>query len=180
MRYQPSLISSLIRIVLCCCASSLISSCRTHLHPDKKIFRYNQPEGIASLDPAFAKNQSVMWAIHQLYSCLVEVDEEMKISPALAHSWQFSADGRIVTFHLRTDVYFHDDACFAAGKGRRVDAADVEYSFSRLMDPSTASPGAWIFNNRVDTANPFRALNDSTFELRLSSAFQPILGMLSM
>ena len=31
--------------------------------------------GIASLDPAFAKNQSIMWAVHQLYNTLVEVDQ---------------------------------------------------------------------------------------------------------
>ena len=38
------------------------------------IFHYNESTGIASLDPAFAKNQSIMWAIHQLYNTLVEID----------------------------------------------------------------------------------------------------------
>src|SRR3954464_4236369 len=87
-----------------------LCSCTSHQHPEKKIFRYNQAEGIASLDPAFAKNQSVMWAIHQLYNTLVEVDENMKLKPALANSWEFSADKLTIIFHLRTDVYFHDDA----------------------------------------------------------------------
>ncbi|MGB4845681.1 MAG: hypothetical protein WBP16_14540, partial [Ferruginibacter sp.] len=46
----------------------LFSSCKNHQHPNKKIFRYNESSGLASLDPAFAKNKQVMWASHQLYN----------------------------------------------------------------------------------------------------------------
>jgi hypothetical protein len=28
----------------------------------KKIFKYNQPEALSSLDPAFARNQANIWA----------------------------------------------------------------------------------------------------------------------
>lgn len=154
--------------------------CRQHQHADKKIFHYNEQTGIASLDPAFAKNQSVMWAIHQLYSTLVEVDDKMNMKPLLAKSWEISDDRLVFTFHLRTDVYFQDDGVFENGKGRLVNASDVVYSFNRIIDKATASPGAWIFNNRVDSVNGFTALNDSTFQLRLIQPFQPILGILSM
>ena len=118
-----------------------ISSCRDHSHPEKQIFRYNEQTGIASLDPAFAKNQSIMWAIHQLYNTLIEVDEHMRLKPSLAKSWEISADNLRFTFHLRTDVFFHDDPAFTNGKGRRLVATDVVYSFNRLMDKNTASPG---------------------------------------
>ncbi len=37
-----------------------VIGCNSHTHPENKIFRYNEVTGIASLDPAFAKNQSVM------------------------------------------------------------------------------------------------------------------------
>lgn len=155
-------------------------SCKNHNHPGKKIFHYNEQTGIASLDPAFAKNQSIMWAVHQLYGTLVEVDENMQLKSLLAKSWDISADNIIFTFHLRTDVYFHDDDCFTNGKGRRLTAKDVEYSFKRITDKNTASPGAWIFNNKVDSVNAFTAINDSTFQLKLIRPFQPILGILSM
>ena len=158
----------------------LFAGCQTHQHPEKNIFHYNEQTGIASLDPAFAKNQSIMWAIHQLYNTLVEVDENMQLKGSLARSWNVSADNLTITFILRTDVHFHDDEAFENGKGRRVNASDVVYSFSRIMDKSTASPGAWIFNNRVADVNPFTALNDSTFQLKLVRPFQPILGILSM
>ena len=158
----------------------LISACTSHQHPDKKIFRYNESSGLASLDPAFAKNKQVMWATHQLYNTLVEIDSNLQMQPSLAKHWVISDDNLAFTFTLRNDVFFIDDACFANGKGRRLTAHDVEYSFKRIVDKNTASPGAWIFNNRVDPVNGFMAINDSTFQLKLISPFQSILGILSM
>lgn len=146
----------------------------------KKVFYYNEGDGVASLDPAFAKNRSVIWVVHQLYNTLVETDNALQIVPGLARSWDVSADQKEWTFHLRQDVFFHDDAAFAGGHGRRLVAADVVYSFERLLDPLTASSGAWIFHDRIDTAHAFDAPNDSTFVLRLSRPFHPILGLLSM
>ena len=158
----------------------LFCSCKNHSHPDKKIFRYNESSGIASLDPAFAKNQSIMWAVHQLYNTLTELDSNMALKPSLASGWEFAGNKTEIIFHLRNDVYFQDDPCFAGGKGRRLIAADIVYSFNRIIDKNTASPGAWIFNNRVDTIAPFTAINDSSFRLKLLKPFQPILGILSM
>ena len=158
----------------------IFCGCTTHQHPDKKIFHYNEQTGIASLDPAFAKNQSIMWAVHQLYNTLVEVDSTMQLGPSLAKSWEVNSSRTIFTFHLRTDVFFHDHPAFANGKGRRLVADDVVFSFKRIMAKATASPGAWIFNNRVDTSQPFVAINDSTFRLKLLNPFQPIIGILSM
>ena len=165
----------LLSLIYCCCIG-----CKNHQHPDKKIFHYNETTGIASLDPAFAKNQSIMWPVHQLYSTLVEVDENMQIKPLLAKSWDISSDNLVFTFHLRTDVFFHDDDAFENGNGRKLTAGDVRYSFNRIMDKNTASPGAWIFNSRVDSIQPFIAIDDSTFQLKLQRPFQPILGILSM
>jgi len=169
----------LFRLSILLCIIS-IASCRSHQHPDKKIFHYNEQTGIASLDPAFAKNQSIMWAVHQLYNTLVEVDENMQLKPSLAKNWEISADNLSLIFHLRTDIFFHDDAAFENNKGRQLTANDVVYSFKRIADRNTASPGAWIFNNRVDSIQPFISLNDSTFQLKLLRPFQPILGILSM
>ncbi len=156
------------------------SACKNHNHPNKQIFRYNQADGIATLDPAFAKNQSVMWAVHQLYNTLIDVDDQMQLKPSLAKSWDFSTDKRSITFHLRQDVFFHDDPAFVNGKGRKMVAADVQFSFNRILDPATASTGAWIFNSRVNSNMPFEVLNDSTFRLNLVRPFHPILGILSM
>ncbi|MBI1782923.1 MAG: ABC transporter substrate-binding protein, partial [Sphingobacteriales bacterium] len=144
------------------------------------VFRYNESAGISSLDPAFAKNQAIMWPVHQLYNTLVEVDSNLNIVPSLAKSWDISDDNLIFTFHLRTDVVFHDNDAFPSGKGRQLNAEDVVYSLQRITDKTVASPGAWIFNKRVDSADGFKATDDSTFQLKLTKPFHPILGLLSM
>jgi peptide/nickel transport system substrate-binding protein len=156
-----------------------ISSC-SHHEKVKNIFHYNEQSGIATLDPAFAKNQSIMWVVHQLYNTLVQTDDHLNIVPSLAKSWDISADNLTFVFHLRNDVFFHDNDAFTNGKGRKMTAHDVVYSFERIMDKSTASSGAWIFNDRVDTIQPFVAIDDTTFQLKLLIPFHPILGVLSM
>jgi len=158
----------------------LISSCYRSDNAQKNYFHYNESSGIASLDPAFAKNQSIMWAVHQFYNTLVEVDSQLNIVPSLATRWEISEDKKVYTFHLRNDVYFHDDPCFEDGKGRKMVATDVAYSLNRIMDKQTASPGTWIFNEKIDSLHGFEALNDSTFQLSLSRPYHPILGILSM
>lgn len=160
--------------------SFLLAACYRSEQDAKGYFFYNESSGIASLDPAFAKNQSVMWPVHQLYSTLVEPDSNLNMVPLLARRWEISPDRKTYTFYLRRDVRFHDDACFPDGRGRLMHAGDVVYSLERLRNPVTASPGAWIFNGKVDTVAGFRALNDSVFQLRLLRPYQPILGILSM
>ena len=158
----------------------LLQGCGRKATDGKMIFRYNQTAGLETLDPAFAKNLSIMWGVHFLYNTLTEVDSALKVVPSLAKSWESSADGLQYTFHLRTDVYFHDNPAFPNGKGRRMTADDVQYSFDRLIDPATASSGAWIFNDRVDSVQPFQAVNDSTFIIRLREPFRPLAEILSM
>jgi oligopeptide transport system substrate-binding protein len=165
-------------ILLTACV--LIMGCNRQRSSGKQVFYYNEQAGIASLDPAFAKNQSIMWSVHQLYNTLVEIDSGLNIVPSVARNWEVSADRLVYTFHLRNDVFFHDHEVFPGGKGRKMTAADVAYSLQRIIDKSTASSGAWIFNNRVDTAQPFHPVNDSTFQLRLLRPFHPIMGILSM
>jgi peptide/nickel transport system substrate-binding protein len=152
----------------------------SHHEKVKNIFRYNEQSGIATLDPAFAKNQSIMWAVHQIYNTLVQIDNDMNLVPSLAKSWDESDDNLTFTFHLRNDVFFQDNAAFPNGKGRKMTARDVVYSFERILDKNTASSGAWIFNGRVDTVQPFKAIDDTTFQLKLLRPFHPILGVMSM
>lgn len=158
----------------------LVNACRSRVSDEKAIFRYNQPNGIETLDPAFARNLAIMWPVHFIYNTLVEVGGDMALQPSLAKSWSISADGLHYTFQLRTDVFFQDNPAFPGGKGRKMTAGDVVYSFNRLIDPKTAAAGAWVFNGRVAAHQPFVALNDSTFVLNLQQPFRPMLEILSM
>ncbi len=150
----------------------------------KKIFRYNESAGITSLDPAFSRNIENIWACNQLYNGLVQMDDKLNVKPCIAKSWELSEDGKVYTFHLRNDVYFHNHKLFKNGKGRKVVASDFIYSFNRIIDSKVASPGAWIFNTLDFDAqhnyNPFDAINDTTLKIYLSQSFPAFLGILTM
>ncbi|MFZ1593716.1 MAG: ABC transporter substrate-binding protein [Chitinophagales bacterium] len=159
----------------------MISSCRHESeNADKTIFRLNLATPLTSLDPAFASDQSNTWSVNQLFSGLVQLDTALNVMPCLAKSWEIADDRKTYTFHLRNDVFFHDDACFPNGKGRKLVAADVVYSFYRLIDPATAARGNWVFQNIVDSISPFYAINDSTVKIKLQQPFAPFLQRLSI
>ncbi len=159
---------------------TIISSCSNTDKNNKKIFHYNESTGIASLDPAFSKNQSTIWPAHQLFNTLVENDGDTKTKGSLAKNWVISADGTEYIFQLRSDVFFHNNDAFPNGKGRKMIDSDVVYSFRRILDPKVASPGLYIFNNVVDSADGFKAIDDSTFRLKLIKPHAPILQILKM
>ena len=146
---------------------------------DKTVFRYNESKGIATLDPAFAKSQTLIWPVHQLFNGLVQMDSALNVKPCIAKDWEISPDGKTYTFHLRNDVYFHDNKVFPEGKGRKVTANDFVFSIERIYDPATASPGAWIFNQLDKTRGP-KAVNDSTLKIYLKKRFPAFLGLLTM
>jgi peptide/nickel transport system substrate-binding protein len=174
MKYKYIYLFLLVPCSLC------LVTCGIRNQSLKKIFHYNESTGIASLDPAFSKNQSTMWPVHQLFNTLVENDGDTKTRGSLAKSWDISADRLEYIFHLRTDVTFHDNDAFANRKGRKMLASDVEYSFKRILDPKIASPGFYIFNNVVDSIEGFKAIDDSTFRLKLIKPYAPILQILKM
>src|ERR1700754_1094095 len=102
----------------------IFTSCSPDQSSSKKtIFNINLDEGLSSLDPAFARNQNTIWMVNQVYNGLVQIDDSLKTRPCIAKSWEISADELLYTFHLRNDVYFHNDPLFKNGKGRKVVAA---------------------------------------------------------
>jgi len=157
-----------------------LSACH-NTAPDsgKTVFNINLEEGLTSLDPAFCRNHYTIWMDNQVFNGLVQINDSLKVIPCIAKSWDVSADGLLYTFHLRNDVYFHDDPHFAGGVGRKAVASDFVYSFGRLIDPKVASSGSWIFSDKVEGKDSFTAPNDSTFNIRLKQPFAPFLSMLT-
>ena len=147
------------------------------------VFRYNESKGIAGLDPAFARNQTLIWPVNQLFNGLVQMDDSLNVIPCIASKWEVQENGHTYTFYLRTDVNFHDNHVFPDSLGRKVSARDFEYSFSRILDPEVASPGIWIFEKLAPSPDHplgFKAINDTVFKIWLKEPFIPFLGMLTM
>lgn len=154
---------------------SITISCQSELkNQSNLVFRYNEHADITSLDPAFAKDQRNIWAVHQLYNTLVGLDNKMNINPEIAKSWSISQDGLVYRFLLRDDVFFHQSDLF--NNKHKLDADDVIYSLKRLSDPNLASPGSWIMN----PVKSIKKIEKNTIEIRLKQNFPAFLGLLSM
>ena len=158
------------------CIVTLFCSCKKDFNQNINIFKYNEYSNISSLDPAFSSTLRNIWPVNQIFNGLVHLDEDLKIKPDLASSWNISRDKKTYTFNIRKNVFFHQSEYFGKNLTRNVNAYDFEYSFRRLLDIKIASPGNWIFNN----VKSFKALNDSVFEIQLLKEFDPFLGILSM
>ena len=167
-------ISKLFLIITC--TIILFCSCKKDVSQNINIFKYNEYSNISSLDPAFSSTLRNIWPVNQIFNGLVYLDENLKIKPDIAKSWNISNDKKTYTFNLRKNVFFHKSEYFGKNLTRNVNAYDFEYSFQRLLDIKMASPGNWVFNN----VESFKALNDSVFEIQLLKEFDPFLGILSM
>ena len=68
------------------------------------------------------------------FECLLVVDQEGKLAPGQAESWEVSEDGLTWTFHLREGLKWSD--------GSDLTANDFVYSWKRVCDPLVAAPYA--------------------------------------
>jgi len=98
--------------------------------------------------------------VNMFQDTLVALDWDGKTPiPYLAKSWTVSPDGRLYTFKLRDDVSF----C----SGKKFTAADVIYSFKRLISPELKAPLAW----RAGNIKELRAPDPYTVEYELNEPF---------
>ena len=141
-----------------------------------QVFRYNEFGNITSLDPAFARNLSNIWATTQLFNGLVQLDDSLNITPDIAKEWSVSSDGLNYKFSLRDNVYFHQSIAFGDERTRKVVATDFVYSLNRLRDPKVASPGGWVLQN----VDEIKALNKYELKIKLKKPFPAFLGLLTM
>lgn len=165
--------------------------CVHHKEIDKQVFRYNQNEGLTTLDPAYAKNNAIIWTTRQIYDGLIQLDNQLHIQPNLAYKWDIDSSQTIYTFYLKNNVYFHKHALFGKDSTRKFTANDVKYSFTRIVDKSVASSGAWIFNQKVKGVSEFqqgkakevtgfKVINDTIFQIHLVKPYPPFLYLLTM
>ena len=125
-----------------------------------------------TLDPALNSAVDGGNMILHTFECLLTVDQEGKLAPGQAESWEVSDDGLTWTFHLRDGLKWSD--------GSDLTANDFVYSWQRVCDPNVAAPYAETVLSMVEgyedaIAGDITKLNvvatdDSTLEVHLNSA----------
>lgn len=89
-----------------------------------------------TLDPQQAQG---LWENHiliEMYEPLLTFDAKGNLIPGLATSWETSADGLRITFHLR-DAKWSD--------GQPITAEDAVFGLQRALLPSTTNPNAYYY-----------------------------------
>ncbi len=172
-------------VLMLCLAAGVISVAPAAAQG--KIVRLALPEGDAnSLDPQAYQTLAEDQVLTNVVEGLVYYDQKtLQPIPALAESWEVSADGLTYTFHLRQGAKFTN--------GRQVVADDVVYTFNRLADPkigttyaralilSSIAGFADVDSGKATTLSGVKALDEKTAQITLSapnSAFLPILTMI--
>jgi peptide/nickel transport system substrate-binding protein/oligopeptide transport system substrate-binding protein len=135
-----------------------------------------------TLDPPLTLDMYAVNVIQQIFDGLVQFDKDLNIIPAIAKSWKISPDGLTYTFYLREGIKFHN--------GREVTAKDFIYSFTRIIDPKTKSPGANFlehivgfkeFQDRnINYVRGLKAIGQYSFEMKLTEPYSPFLSILGM
>lgn len=95
---------------------------------------------------------------------LVELLEDASVGPMLAESWQVSADGKEITFKLRSAT-FHD--------GSSLDAGDVVYSLGKNKESSVAAIAV-----PLQVIDKMEAVDAQTVKLTLTTPSQRLLKAL--
>ena len=120
---------------------------------------------VSNLDPMLSGlfvDRNIHYA---MYDSLVRVDPKGNIIPWLAETWETSADGKTVTFHLRQGVKYHDGTAF--------DSDSVKWNIDRY----TQTKGS-LRTADLGSVDNVQVVDASTVKFNLKSAFAPLLGAL--
>ena len=147
------------------------------------VFRYRLASDPPSLDPAHTTDTESATIVFRMFEGLVELEPAtLEIIPAIAEHWEISEDGLVYTFHLKSDVTFHN--------GRPVTSADFVYSFERVLTPSNASERSWVLApikgadamlaGESEHLAGIETPDDYTVILTLEQPFAPFLSYICM
>jgi peptide/nickel transport system substrate-binding protein len=98
-----------------------------------------------------------------LFMTLTRLDENFKHVPYLASSWEFSQQGKVITFKIRDDVTWSD--------GHPTTAYDVLFTYQLATNPDVAYPAA----DRFDMTENVKVLDEFTIQFTLTKPYPDVL-----
>lgn len=130
--------------------------------PSPRVLTLGIEGSPTTLDPRLATDAYGQRLGQLLFNRLVRLDEQLRVVPDLAVSWE-TPDPTTYVFHLRPGVRFHD--------GTPLTAEDVRQTFETMKDPAFASPHreAYAVIDRIETPDPH------TVRFRLRRPHAPFL-----
>jgi peptide/nickel transport system substrate-binding protein len=115
------------------------------------------------LDPHKQTAFSSQRLLELIYEPLVRTGADLATAPAIAESWEFSNEGKVLTFKLNPAAKFQG--------GAAVTSADVKASFERILDQATGAAARANFQSIETIETP----DAHTVVFKLKQADIPIL-----
>ncbi len=131
---------------------------------EAQTLRWAASRDIGSLDPDSFGDTFTLAFLNHVYEGLVRYDENLKIEPALATSWEV-IEPTVWRFHLRPGVRFHD--------GAPLTADDVVASLKRATDELSPLKG------NLSAFKSARAVDAATVDIELNSRYPLLLNDLT-
>lgn len=176
----------LIMAMVLAMVTAIITGCGTSTTPDKPAGDNEPAKGedkpneeakdsiviavssdVLSMDPyRYNETPTNQFMLH-VYETLVTYDNNFKVQPNLAESWEVAEDGVTYTFHLRKGVKFHD--------GDELTSEDVIASFDIAKNPD--SPSA--FSNFFNGIASYEATDDYTVTIKTNDVYPILLNDIS-
>ncbi|MCB0397494.1 MAG: ABC transporter substrate-binding protein [Flavobacteriales bacterium] len=125
------------------------------------VVRRNIEFGFASLYPPNASDNGSYQILRNVMENLVSFSGSgSMVEPCLAERWEILDSATRFVFHLRKNIYFHDDPCFPGGKGREFKASDVAYCLHQVCEPGPQNDAFWILKDRIKGATEYYESRD--------------------
>lgn len=158
----------------------------------------NENEMFRGIHPFGTTEINAFGVSNQIYEGLIKLNQrDLAILPSLAEQWEIDSTNTVYTFHLRKGVRFHDDPCFASGKGREVTANDFKYCLTKLCEPSATNVMFSFVDNRIlgaheyfesvqnskplsDGVKGLKVVDDYTFQITLVRPLAIFLYVIAM
>ena len=115
---------------------------------NERVFRMALRSEPPTLDLSLATDNVSFDILTNIMEGLTQYNADLEPIPAIAERWEFSEEGRVITYYLRDDVFWTD--------GRPVTAMDFEYSWKRLLDPATGAEYAYFLFD-IENAQEFNS-----------------------
>jgi oligopeptide transport system substrate-binding protein len=119
------------RLVVLVLAGLLAGGCSDTKHPAKEQAVTYQYVPFDQLDPSRISDGEPIAGQNLLEGLVTPNASGTGVIPATADTWTVSKDGTVYTFHIRSDARWSD--------GTPVTARDFEWTYKRLLTPSTSS-----------------------------------------
>lgn len=141
------------------------------------VLKCCEPYGLSIVDPMISSDLVDSSTLYNIHGTLINIDINGKVSPGIAKFWHVKDDQLTWEFQIRKGIKFHN--------GDVLTAADVKFSYERLLSKALDANSAWILmdieganeyhKGQVKSVDGIKVVNSHTLTIKLTSPYTGFL-----